>query len=447
MVKKTQEDCLPDLVDLLLDTVFLVDAGGRIVYVNAACESMFGYTPEELIGQTLFDFVAPEDRAKTHEEAKQIITGRPRIGFENRYLRKDGRRVHVMWSARWSERDQLRIGVARDVTELKHAEAIQVATYAISEAAHNAADLDVLLREIHRIIATLVPVAGFAVATCDRRTKQLSFSYQMDQHGNSPVLPEPIACQFCAQVICSGRPMLLRDDALATLLSGDAASCDDSAGWLAMPLITQQETIGALVLKGDPGTPYTDKEKELLHFVSEQVAIAIDRAQLKTELVRAARYDELTGLPNRHLFQDRIKSAVARCVRKHCPMAVLYIDIDDFKQVNDSFGHATGDLLLQEVARRLQLCVRETDTVARLGGDEFVVLLEDVQTPQDARTVADKIRGAMSHPIDIDGCVLRTRASIGIALYPEHGQEIEQLLKHADEAMYADKRSKASAPT
>jgi len=437
---------LPDFVDLLLDTVFLVDAGGRIVYVNAACGRMFGYTPEELIGQSLLDFVAPEDRARTQEEAKQVIAGNPRIGFENRYLRKDGGRVHIMWSARWSERDQLRIGVARDVTELKNAEAIQVATYAISEAAHNATDLDVLLREVHRIIATLVPVAGFAVATCDRRTKQLSFSYQMDRHGNSPVLHEPIACQFCAQVICGGRPMLSRDAALAAL-SGDAASRDDSTCWLAVPLITQHETIGALVLKSGPGAHYSDRDKELLHFVSEQVAIAIDRAQLKAELLRAARYDELTGLPNRRLFQDRIKSTVARCFRKQSLMAVLYIDIDDFKQVNDSLGHATGDLLLQEVARRLQRCVREADTVARLGGDEFVVLLEDIQTPEDAQAVADKIRDAMSHPFDVESRGLRTPASIGIALYPEHGQETEQLLKHADKAMYADKRRKGCTPT
>ncbi|WP_246265545.1 sensor domain-containing protein [Aromatoleum diolicum] len=437
---------MPEFVDLLLDTVFLVDARGRIVYVNAACERMFGYTPEELMGQSLLDFVVPEDRARTLEEAKQVIAGHSRIGFENRYIRKDGRRVHIMWSARWSEKDQLRIGVARDVTEQKHAEAMQLATYAISEAAHNATDLDVLLREVHRIIATLVPVAGLAIATCDRRTKQLSFSYQMDRHGNSPVLHEPIACQFCAQVICNARPMLSHDAALAAL-SGNVASGDDSGPWLAVPLITQQETIGALVVKGDPGTHYSDKDKELLHFVSGQVAIAIDRAQLKTELLRAARYDELTGLPNRRLFQDRIRSAVARCVRKQSLMAVLYIDIDDFKQVNDSFGHATGDLLLREVARRLQLCVREADTVARLAGDEFVVLLEDVQTLEDARAVADKIRGAMSHPIDVDSRMLRTLASIGIALYPEHGQGIEQLLQHADEAMYADKRNKARVPT
>ncbi|MCC4115993.1 diguanylate cyclase [Aromatoleum toluclasticum] len=436
-----QDAPLPGFVELLLDAVFLVDAGGRIVYVSAACERMLGYTPQEMIGRELFGFLVPEDRTRTVAEAGSVIAGRSRIGFENRYVHKDGRHVHIMWSARWSERDRLRVGVARDVTELKNAEAIQRATYAISEAAHEAADLDVLLREIHRIIASLVPVAGLALATCDRQTRKLSFSYQRDRHGNPLTLHEPVACEFCAQVICGGRPMHLRDAALAALSGDAAASCDDGS-WLAMPLIAQQDTIGALVLKSDPGIHYSDRDKELLHFVAEQIAIAIDRAQLKSDLLRAARYDELTGLPNRRLFNDRIKSVVARCVRNQSRLAVLYIDLDDFKQVNDSLGHANGDLLLQEVARRLQRCVRGTDTVARLGGDEFVILLENVQTPDDARAVADKIREAVSHPVDLDTCVLRTQASIGIAVYPEHGQEVERILQHADAAMYADKRNK-----
>jgi diguanylate cyclase (GGDEF)-like protein/PAS domain S-box-containing protein len=439
----SRQDCLPDFVDLLLDTVFLVDAGGHVVYVNAACERMFGYTPAEFIGQRLLDFVAAEDRARTLEEARQVMAGRPRIGFENRYIRRDGRQVHVMWSACWSERDQLRIGVARDVTELRRAEAIQLATYAISEAAHNAGDLGVLLSEIHRIIATLVPMAGFAVATCDRGTRQLSFSCQMDRDGKSLLVDETLACQSWAEVICAGHPMPAREAAPAAL-SGDVASGDDGNCWLVMPLVAQQETIGALALRSDPDTRFSDKDKELLHFVSEQVAIAIDRAQMKAELLRAAQYDELTGLPNRRLFQDRIRSAVARCVRKQGSLAVLYVDVDDFKQVNDSLGHASGDLLLREVARRLQLCVRESDTVARLGGDEFVVLLEDVQRQEDAEAVADKIREAMKQPMEIDGRAMWILASIGIALYPEHGREIEQLLTYADEAMYSDKRSKAS---
>lgn len=433
MVTIAHDDHLPSLVDLLLDAVFLVDPDGRIVYVSAACERMLGYTPQEMIGRELFDFLVPEDRERTAAEAGEVVAGRSRIGFENRYVHKDGRHVHLMWSARWSERDRLRVGVARDVSELKHAEAIQRATYAISEAAHEAEDLDVLLREIQRIIATLVPLAGLALATCDRRTGKLAFSYQRDCHDNPLPLHEPVACDFCSQAICSGRPVYLRD--------GAAPTGDDGA-WLAMPLIVQHETIGALVLRGDPARQYTDKDRELLHYVADQVAIAIDRAQLKAELLRAARYDELTGLPNRRFFNDRIKAVVARSIRNQSRMALLYIDLDDFKQVNDSLGHASGDQLLQEVARRLQRCVRATDTVARLGGDEFVVLLEDLHTPEDARGVAEKIREAVSHPVDLDSCVLRTQASIGIAVYPDHGEEIERILQHADVAMYADKRNK-----
>jgi diguanylate cyclase (GGDEF)-like protein len=264
----------------------------------------------------------------------------------------------------------------------------------------------------------------------------------MDVHGNSPVVQETIARQYCAEVIRSGRPMVLTDDVLATP-HGGATSPGANEAWMAMPLITQKEAIGALVLKSYPGRSYSDKDKELLHFVSAQIATAIKRRQLNDELVRSARYDELTGLPNRRLFHDRMKSALARCRRRQSRAAVLFVDIDKFKQVNDSLGHAVGDLLLQKVALRLKHCVREDDTVARLGGDEFVVLLEDVDM-QDALVVADKIRSAVGRPVNVDSLVLKTRASIGVALYPEHGVESEQLLKHADKAMYLDKKAKVA---
>lgn len=438
------QDRLSDLVDLLLDAVFLVDVSGRIVYASAACERIFGYTPNEMIGQSMIDLVAPEDRMRTLDEAMKIMAGHLKIGFENRYIRKNGHRVDIMWSARWSEADELRIGVARDVTERKLLEKMQAATYAVSEAAHNATDLAALFWEIHQIIAKLVPVAGFAVAICDSKTKHLDFAYQMDAHGNSPVVQEPIARRYCAEVIRSGRPMLLPDEALVAL-PGDSTSGGPRALWFAMPLATQKEAIGALVLKSHPGTNYTDKDKELLHFVSAQVATVIERRQLNAELLRLARYDELTGLPNRRLFHERMKAVLARCRRKQSRMAVLFVDIDNFKDVNDSRGHAVGDMLLQEVALRLEGCLREEDTVARLGGDEFVVLLEEIHGQENVLVVADKIRNAVNQSINVGDLVLQTQASIGIAVYPEHGVETEQLLKHADKAMYLDKKTKTSA--
>ncbi|WP_151445879.1 diguanylate cyclase domain-containing protein [Lacisediminimonas profundi] len=429
-MERETHNLLNNYVDLLLDAVLLVDVQGRVVHVNAACERIFGYTPDELIGQPMIEFVMPEDRARTLEEAKHVMAGHPRIGFENRYIRKDGKPVHIMWSVQWSEADQMRIGVARDVTELKRTEARQSAIYAISEAAQNATDLQALFKEIYKIAAELMPVAGFAVAILDRRSGRLAFPCQLDRNGSSRVLDEEAASTYCAEVFRSGNPMLLPGEVLA----GSEEYC------LAMPLITPNETIGVLILSSC--TPYGEKDTELLNFVSSQIARAIERKQLHAELLQAARYDELTGLPNRRLFHERMSLALARSRRKKSQLALLYLDVDDFKEVNDSLGHGVGDLVLREVATRLQNCVRESDLVSRIGGDEFVVLLEEISCMDNAQLVAGKIRTALSHPIVVDDSILVIVASIGIALCPPDGIETEQLLDQADRAMYMDKRAR-----
>jgi diguanylate cyclase (GGDEF)-like protein/PAS domain S-box-containing protein len=440
---------LPDLqshiVDLLLDAVFMVDTHGRIVYVNAACERIFGYTPDEMVGRFMVDFVLPEDRERTREEAVQVLAGHARVGFENHYIRKDGRIACIMWSARLSEVDQLRIGVGRDITEHKRAEARQAATYAISEAAHVAVDLDELLHDIHQIVAKLVPAASFAVAMSDEDTGRLSFPYQLSSHGDSPLAHQAAVHRICVEVVGSGRSLLLSGLPPAFPEAG-FVSPDHGESWLAVPLIARERVLGALIVRGHNGMPYTEEDKDLLQFVSSQVATAIDRRRLHEELLRKVQYDELTGLPNRRLLYDRVEIALARTRREHGRLALLYIDMDDFKKVNDVLGHAAGDLLLQEVARRLKHSVREEDTAARLGGDEFVVLLEHIQHDADATTIAEKIWTAVSRPISIDGHLLRLQPSIGIALYPEHGTGVEQLLKHADNAMYKVKKSRFPAP-
>ena len=132
---------LASFIDLLVDAVCVVDVDSRIVFVSAACERIFGYTQQEMVGKRMFELVAPEDRERTMQSAREVTSGQPQLNFENRYIRKDGQVVHIMWSTRWSQADQLRIGVARDITERKQAEAMQAALYAISEAAHAAEDL------------------------------------------------------------------------------------------------------------------------------------------------------------------------------------------------------------------------------------------------------------------------------------------------------------------
>ena len=155
---------------------------------------------------------------------------------------------------------------------------------------------------------------------------------------------------------------------------------------------------------------------------------------------RLALYDPLTQLPNRKLFHDRLHRTLAQAKRDRERIAVMFIDLDRFKPVNDKFGHEIGDLLLVQVAERLASCVRESDTVARLGGDEFVVLLGSSESEGGERIVADKILRALAQPFHVAGHQLRLSSSIGIAFYPDHGSEETQLLRNADIAMYHAKQ-------
>jgi len=332
---------LANVLDLLLDAVCVVDAQGRFVFVSAASESIFGYTPAEMVGKRVLDLVFHEDRAKTLAAVADIVAGQPKPHFENRYVKKDGSLVHIMWSARWSETDQLRVAVARDITARKHAEAMQTALYAISEAAHTAEDEAVLQARVQAILAPLAPAA----------------------------------------------------------------------------------------------------DTELARYAAAEIAAATERLRAQHLLQHMARHDPLTGLPNRALFNDRLDSALARARRDQAQVAVLYIDLDEFKQVNDSLGHAVGDALLQEVAQRLTACVRESDTVGRVGGDEFLVLLHSALMPEHSVRVAEKIRAAIAHPCLLNGHAVSVVPSIGIACYPGQGEDGALLIQRADEAMYAAKKA------
>ncbi|HEY0846467.1 MAG TPA: CHASE domain-containing protein [Noviherbaspirillum sp.] len=169
-----------------------------------------------------------------------------------------------------------------------------------------------------------------------------------------------------------------------------------------------------------------------------------DRAravQAANQAMQLALYDTLTGLPNRKLLEERIVQALANSRRHRKDVALLFIDLDKFKPVNDNYGHAYGDLLLKEVAKRLQACMRESDTASRMGGDEFVALLAEVEGRPAAETVATKILNELTKPYEISGHVFDISASIGVALYPDHAGDGKALMKAADLAMYDAKNS------
>jgi diguanylate cyclase (GGDEF)-like protein/PAS domain S-box-containing protein len=426
-------------IDLLVDAVCVVDKHGHFLYVSPSAERIFGYTQAEMMGMQMLDLVHPDDRERTLNAVDSIVAGEPEPHFENRYQRKNGEIAHIMWSARWSEENQCRVAVARDITLRKRAEAVQQAVFAIAEASHNTQDLPSLYRQIHQIIAALLPADNCVIALYDAASDCISFPYHVDQHQPLPATQHLASDSDYARLIRRGQPLLLGSSSLS-LQAGEQTP---ARSWLGVPLTIEGRTIGALVIKSySESAVYSDETLKLLQYVSNQVAAAIDRRQLLLRLQQRALYDQLTRLPNRELFYDRIQSALARARRNNEMLSLVFMDLDKFKAVNDNYGHPVGDQLLEAVARRLELSVRECDTIARFGGDEFVILLENIEHPEQSEGVAGKILGQFATPFELqdtqaNNIHLCITPSIGMAHFPLHGDNEKDLLHHADKAMYS----------
>ncbi len=418
-------------IDLLVDALCVVDKNGFFLYVSPSAERIFGYTQAEMMGRQMLELVHPEDHQRTLQTVDRIIAGEPQPHFENRYIRKDGEVAHIMWSARWSETDQCRVALARDISQRKQAEAIQQAAFAIAEASHQSEDLPTLFAQIHQIISLLMPAENFSVALRGTKAGTINFPYSREE----------VMVSFTNSDTAQGNQLLEEVLANSEARLYNATNANQYLqSWLGVPLKSQTGPLGALVLKSySEKHRYTEKSTELLQFVSTQIAAAIERKQMMARLQHLALYDQLTRLPNRTLFYDRIHSAIARAKRHHGMFSLLYLDLDKFKAVNDNYGHTIGDILLEQVARRLEHCVRECDTIARFGGDEFVVLLEDIERPEQSLGVAEKIHHALSQPFQLSEYILTIAPSIGIAHFPLHGDNEKDLLRCADEAMYRQK--------
>ena len=325
--------------------------------------------------------------------------------------------------------------------------------YEATGALHASPDIESVTAAAARQARTLLEGQFSEVILLPPHARDAAFSTQLGPGDRLAIMeptifdpPEPLR----SKLLVDRRAVLLDRPISPRLSSGYIArrSLTDAA---MAPLVSNDGVLGVMVVGnrlGDVST-FEEEDLKLLETLAKHVGVALENGrledslaqltELKEELRHQAFHDALTGLPNRTLFTERVAFALSRRARVQEPMAVLFLDLDDFKTINDSLGHSVGDQVLVTVADRLRRCLRPTDTVARLGGDEFGILLDDMSGSGDALIAADRIMTSLNAPANIDGREVSIRASLGITL-DAHGEDAETLLRNADLAMYTAKR-------
>ncbi|HYC93546.1 MAG TPA: PAS domain S-box protein [Thermoanaerobaculia bacterium] len=394
---RQSEERYRELFENANDVVYTHDLEGIITSMNLAGERVSGYSRDEMIGHHIHDLLVPEDRDRAGEAMEKKLRGETASTFYEVTMRaKDGRRIPVELSTRMIYRNGEPVGVqgvGRDISDRKDSEAR------------------------YRLLFE----------------RNLAGVYRSTSSG------EILDCNdACAR--------LFGYESREELLGANANDFyfDDSERERIVQMLREQKQVSNLELRlrrRDGATVWVLENVTLRdEDVMEGTIIDItDRKRAQEQVEYQAYHDSLTALPNRLLFRDRITVALAHARRSGRLSAVMFLDLDQFKLVNDTLGHTVGDRLLQAIGARLVTCVRAEDTVARMGGDEFTILLAELSERRGAALVAQKVLEAVRHPVTIDEHELYVTTSIGIAVFPDEGMDAEALLKNADRAMYRAK--------
>lgn len=405
------------VIETSIDGFFIADTQGYLLDANEAYAAMSGYSIDELNNMHIIKLDAISSMEDVETRIKKIIKqGRDR--FETRHRRKNGQVYDVEISTTYMADKQQFVVFCRDITERKLAM--------------------LALQDSERHLSQAQSIAHIGSWYYDLAAGQLKWSDELYRiFGVSPETFTPNT----AGVI----NLLHPDDRPAVRAWLDACAMGQKPGAIEFRCTWPDKTIRYISGQGE--LIHEDDKPSRLSGTAQDIT---ERKKVEELIHSLAFYDTLTKLPNRRLFIDRFDKSLVASVRHNNFGAVLFIDLDRFKLLNDTFGHEYGDLLLVEVAVRMRACVREMDTVARLGGDEFVVLMEDISNDREeasfkAGMVAEKIRESLARPYNLNGYEHHSSPSIGVTLYRGNEETVEELLHHADMAMYQAKDSGRNA--
>lgn len=411
------------LVETTDDFVWEVDANGIYSYCSPQIKRILGHAPQAMLGKTPFDFMSPGEAERIAEKFRAIIDRRaPFSSLENTNLHSDGHEIVLETSGVpfFDADGQLAgyRGIDRDITERKQAE---------RRLKEQQEFLQSVVDGVHDTIMVIGEDCGIQLMNKAARASMNPECvadihnpkcYEVFHRRKTPCNGKAYPCPM-QQVVESGKPV--------TVVHNHAGPDGKPlhVELIAAPLRAEDGAIRGIIETARDITGHLSAQQQLV--------------EQKASLERLAHHDALTALPNRLLFLDRLRQAIKKAHRETNQLAVLFVDLDRFKQINDSLGHTMGDAVLKVVAHRLQNCLREEDVVARLGGDEFTIIMGSLHKPQHAMAMAQKLIRSVQHPVSHDDHELYVSASVGISLYPQDGQTADKLLQNADVAMYKAK--------